>query len=121
MHPCDGPAHARRFGDVLVDMIGKLAADFYPSYCFPWEDDAFILLMSIERDADTDALELHARFSDYVNQAKIHEAQEMIRSGRYRVYEVSDTLFFQAPSEFARRVESKKERDAARKETPKGG
>ncbi|HEY5465540.1 MAG TPA: response regulator [Clostridia bacterium] len=45
---------ARRFGDVLVDMIGKLAADFYPSYCFPWEDDAFILLMAIERDADAD-------------------------------------------------------------------
>ncbi len=69
---------------------------------------------------------MHTRFSDYVNQAKIREAQDMIRSGRFRVFEVSDALAFQtpsyfsktfrkfagcSPSEYARRVESERDND----------
>ncbi|MBP7403182.1 MAG: response regulator [Clostridia bacterium] len=42
------------------------------------------------------------RFSDYVNQAKIREAQDMIRSGRLRVFEVADALAFQTPSYFSK-------------------
>ncbi|NLN46057.1 MAG: response regulator [Clostridiaceae bacterium] len=44
----------------------------------------------------------HTRFLDYVNQAKVREAQEMIRSGRYRISEVSEALAFQTPSYFSR-------------------
>jgi len=43
-----------------------------------------------------------SRFSDYVNQAKIREAQEMIRSGRYRMAEIAEALAFQTPSYFGK-------------------
>jgi len=43
-----------------------------------------------------------SRFSDYVNQAKIRQAQDMIRSGRYRMAEIAEALAFQTPSYFGK-------------------
>jgi hypothetical protein len=39
-------------GGVLVDMIGKLAADFCPSWCFRWDETGFLLLLAGEGEGD---------------------------------------------------------------------